>query len=73
MPSAATRMGLEIIIPGEVSHGEKGKYMISFICRIQKMIQMNSFTKQKQFQGHRKQTSSHQKGKEEREYLGAGD
>ena len=36
MPFAATWMNLEIMIPSEVSHREKGKYMILFICRIQK-------------------------------------
>ena len=35
MPSAVTRMQLEIIIPSEVSHTEKDKYhMISLIYRI---------------------------------------
>ena len=35
MPFAATQMQLEIIIPSEVSHKEKGKYhMISLICLI---------------------------------------
>ena len=32
----------------------KDKYMKSFICRIQKMIQMNLFTKQKETYTHRK-------------------
>ena len=36
MPFAATWMNLEIMIPSEVSYREKGKYMILFICRIQK-------------------------------------
>ena len=37
--------------------------MISLICRIQKMIQMNLFTKQKQTHGLQKQTYGYQKGK----------
>ena len=37
MSSAATWMGLEMIIPSEVSQTEKDKYhMISLICEIQK-------------------------------------
>ena len=47
MPFAATWMDLEIIILSEVSLTEEDKYhMISLICGIQKMIQMNLFTKQ---------------------------
>ena len=37
--------------------------MISLICGIQKMIQMNLFTKQKQTHRHRKQTYGYQRGK----------
>ena len=45
MPFAATRMNLEIIILSEVS--QKDKYhMISLICGVYNMIQMNLFTKQ---------------------------
>ena len=44
-PSAATVINLEIIILSEVS--QKDKYMISLICRILNIIQMNLFTKQK--------------------------
>ena len=48
MPFAATWMDLEIIILSEVSHIKKGKYhVISHICGILKMIQMNLFTKLK--------------------------
>ena len=47
MPFTATWMDLEIIILSEVSQTDKDKYhAISFTCGIQKMIQMNSFTKQ---------------------------
>ena len=46
LPFAATRMDLENIILNE---SEKDKYyMISLICGISKIIQMNLYTKQKQ-------------------------
>ena len=49
MPFAATWMDLELIIISKVSQTEKEKYhMISLICGILKMRQMNLFTKQKQ-------------------------
>ena len=43
---AATWMDLEIIILSEVSHTEKDKYHMIFICGIffKKMIQMKLFT-----------------------------
>ena len=44
-PIAATWLDLEIL--SEVSQTEKDKYMISFICGIKKMVQMNLFTKQR--------------------------
>ena len=48
IPFAATEMNLEIIMLTEISQPEKYKYhMISLICEIKKMIQMNLFTKQK--------------------------
>ena len=51
MPFAATWMDLEIIILSEVSQKEEDKYhMISLICGIQNMTQMNVSTKQKQTQ-----------------------
>ena len=57
MSFAATRMDLEINILSEIRQKEKDKYhMISLICRIYNMIQMNLFTKQKQTQRHREQT-----------------
>ena len=49
MPFAATWMQVEIIILSEVSQKDKDKYhMISLICGIQNMIQMNLSRKQKQ-------------------------
>ena len=49
MPFAATWMDLEIIILSEISQKEKDKqHMISLICGIQNMTQMNLSTKQKQ-------------------------
>ena len=56
MSFAATWMDLEIIPLSEISQTEKDKYcMISFICGISKMIQMNLCTKQKQ--SHRQKTN----------------
>ena len=49
MPFAAAWMALEMIMLSEVSLKEKDKFhMISLTCRLQKIIQMNLFTKQKQ-------------------------
>ena len=57
MPFAAIWMDQEIIILSELSQTEKDKYyVISFICGIQNMTQINFFTKQKQTLRHRKQT-----------------
>ena len=65
IPFAATWMGLEIIILSELSQTEKDKYhMISLICGIYKMIQMNLFTKQKQTHKLQKQTYGFPKGKD---------
>ena len=48
MPFAATWMDLETITLSEVSQTEQDSHhMISLICGIKKMIQMNLFTKQK--------------------------
>ena len=63
IPFAATWMQPEIIILSEVSQKEKDKYrMISLICGIYNMTQMNLSTKQKQTHGHREQTCSCQGG-----------
>ena len=57
MPFAATWMDLEIIILSEISQKEKDKqHMISLICGIQNMTQMNLSTKQKQTHRRREQT-----------------
>ena len=57
MPFAATWM--EILILSEVSQKEKDKYhMISLICEIQNMAQMNLSIEQKQSHGHGEQTCS---------------
>ena len=58
---AAIWMDLEIIILSEL---DKDKYlMISLICGIQNMIQMNSLTKEKQSHRHRKQIYGYRSGK----------
>ena len=63
MPFVATWMQLEIIILSEISQKEKDKcHMISLICRISTMTQMNLSMKQKQNQGHREQTCGCQGG-----------
>ena len=50
VPFACTWMDTEVIILSDISQTEKDKYyMISLICGILKIIQMNLFTKQKQF------------------------
>ena len=64
LPFAATWMVLENIILSEVSWTEKDKYyMISLICGIWKITQVNLYTKQKQSHRHRKQTHGYQRGK----------
>ena len=48
----------------KLSKSDKDKYhMLSLICGIKKMIQVNLFTKQKQTHRHRKQTYGYQRGK----------
>ena len=65
MPFAATRMALEIIILSEVSQKQKDEYhMISFICIIYNVTQMNLSMKQKQSHKHREHTYACQRGGE---------
>jgi len=60
---AATQMALEIIVLSDVSQAEKDKYRVmSFICRIWNMTEMNLFMKQKQTHRQGKQTYGYQKG-----------
>ena len=56
MSFATTWVNLDTDLLSEVSQKEKVKYSrISLICQVQKMIQMNLFTKQKQTQILREQ------------------
>ena len=74
LPFAATWMDLENIILSEVSQTEKDKYyIISYICRILKIIQMNIYIKLKQTHRHRKQTYGYQRGGGGRDKLGVRD
>ena len=60
MPFTTTRMDLELILLSKVSQTEKDRYhIISLICGILRIIQMNLFTKQKQTHRFRKQTDGH--------------
>ena len=57
MPLAATWMCLDIIILSEESQKEKDNYhMITLICGIEKMTQVNLSMKQKQNHTHREET-----------------
>ena len=68
MPFAATCMDAENIILSKVNQTEKGiYYMISLICRILKIIQMNLYIKQEQNHRRRKQTHGYQSGEQGRE------
>ena len=63
MPFTATRMQPEILILSEVSQKKKDKYyMLSLICGIKNMVQMNLSTKQEQIHKHREQTCGCQGG-----------
>ena len=77
MPLATTWMKLGIIIISEVNQEGKGKYhLISLMCRISKITQVNLSLKQKQNHRHRKQTVGFQEkrlGEGWRERLGLTD
>ena len=63
IPFAATRRDLEMIRP-ECSQTEKDTHrLISLICRIYSMTQMNLSTKQKQIHRLREQNYGFQRGK----------
>ena len=75
MPFAARWMKLEILILSEVSQKvsqkEKDRYnMISLLCGIQHIAQMNLSTEQKQSYRHGEQTCGCQEGEEEWDGLG---
>ena len=56
-------MDLETVMLNEVSQRQKDKYSrISLVCQVQKMIQMNLFTKQKQTQVLREQKYGSERG-----------
>ena len=70
VPFAATWMELENVTHSEVSQTEKYKYyMISVVCGIWKVKQINLHTIQKQTHRHRKQTYGYQRGEGERDKL----
>ena len=71
MPFTATWMDLEIIILNQVSQRQTS-YDIAY-RKLNKKIQMNLFTKQKQMHRHRKQTYGFQGGKKGRDKLGVWD
>ena len=61
MPFATIWMELETIILSEVSQTEKHKYhMVSLICGVSHMTQMNLSVKWKKTHGHRELTCGHQ-------------
>ena len=75
MSFAETWIDLGIIILREVSQTEKNKYTISLMYLVESkiLIQMTLFTKQKQTQRYRKQTSGCQRGRARRDKLGVWD
>ena len=63
MSFATTWVNLNTDLLSEVSQREKDKYSrISLVCQVQKMIQMNLFTKQKQTQVLREQKYGSERG-----------
>ena len=63
MPFAATEMQLMSLKLSDLSQKEKGKqHMISLLCGIQNMAQMNLSVKQKEIHGHSEQTCGCQGG-----------
>ena len=67
-------MDPETVIQSEVSQKEKNKYhIISLICGIWKMVQMNLFAKQKWSHRCREQTYGYQGGKRGWDELGDWD
>ena len=63
MSFATTWVNLNTDLLSEVSQRQKDKYSrISLVCQVQKMIQMNLFTKQKQTQVLREQKYGSERG-----------
>ena len=63
LPFAATWMDLEIIILSEVSQTKTNIIWYHLYVESKKIIQRNSFTKQKQTNRHRRQSYSYQRGR----------
>ena len=64
MTFAATWIDLKMITLSEVGQTESNKHpMVSLICEIQKLTQMNAFTKQKEMHRHRQHARGYQRGK----------
>ena len=69
-------MDLETVIQNEVNQKEKNKYILTYICGIQKTVQMNLFAKQKwrptkrTKRGNKGNQEGHQVGKEGWDELG---
>ena len=70
---AETQMDLEPAIQSEVSQKDKNKYhILTYICGVQKMVQMNQFARQKQRHRCGEQMYGHQGGKAGGDGRGAG-